>query len=110
MSMGKGVSMAEGVTITIDMTIRPDMAEQVIAAIPAMFEDTARFPGFRSIRVVRHKDAANRLLIVERWDREEDYRAYQEWRNRDGAMDAAHQALEAYDMQVWAAEVGEAVA
>lgn len=99
-----------GVTITIDMTMRPDLAADTIAAIPAMFTDTARFAGFRAIRVVRHATDPGRLLIVEQWDREEDYAAYQAWRNRDGAMDAARAALVAYRCDVWPTLVGKALA
>jgi quinol monooxygenase YgiN len=98
--------MADGVIITIDMVIRPELAEAVCASIPGMFEETVKFKGFHSIRVVRHKDAPNRLLIVEHWDAEEDYKAYQAWRNRDGALDRARENLLSLEANVWPALVG----
>ena len=98
--------MSAGVIITIDMVIKPEAAEQVIAGIPKMFEDTVRFAGFRSIRVVRHQQQANHLLIVEHWDTEEHYQAYQAWRNRGGEMDAAMALLQSYRYDVWPSLVG----
>ncbi len=100
--------MSDGVIITIDMVIKPEFAEQVIAGIPKMFEDTVRFEGFRSIRVVRHQQASNHLLIVEHWDTEAHYQAYQAWRNRGGDMDAAMGLLQSYRYDVWPALVGAA--
>ena len=100
--------MSAGVIITIDMVIRPEVAEQVIAGIPKMFEDTVRFAGFRSIRVVRHQYRANHLLIVEHWDTEAHYQAYQAWRNRGGDMEAAMGQLQSYRNDVWPALVGAA--
>jgi quinol monooxygenase YgiN len=102
--------VSSGVIITIDMVIKPDVAEQVIAGIPKMFEDTVRFAGFRSIRVVRHQHEPNHLMIVEHWDTESDYQAYQTWRNRDGEMDAAMGLLQSYRYDVWPSLVGFAEA
>jgi quinol monooxygenase YgiN len=98
--------LSDGVIITIDMVIEPGLAEQVIAGIPKMFDDTVRFAGFRSIRVVRHQHEPNHLLIVEHWDSEEHYKAYQSWRNRNGEMDAAMGHLLSYRYDVWPSLVG----
>ncbi|WP_297493620.1 putative quinol monooxygenase [Acidocella sp.] len=98
--------MSDGVIITIDMVIKPELAEAVCAGIPGMFTLTVTFKGFRSIRVVRHKDAANHLLIVEHWDAEEDYRAYEAWRNRDGEMDRAREHLLSLKAEVWPGLIG----
>jgi quinol monooxygenase YgiN len=100
--------MADGVILTIDMVIKPELAAAVCAGIPAMFEATVRFKGFRSIRVVRHQDQPNRLLIVEHWDAEEDYKAYQDWRNRDGELDRAREHLLSIETNVWPSLVGVA--
>ncbi len=98
--------MGDGIILTIDMVIKPELAEAVCAGIPAMFEDTAKFRGFRSIRVVRHQHQPNRLLIVEHWDAEEDYKAYDSWRNRDGDMDRAREHLLSIEMNVWPGLIG----
>ena len=102
--------MPDGVIITIDMVIKPELAEAVCAGIPAMFADTVNFKGFRSIRVVRHQGQPNRLLIVEHWDAEDDYKSYQNWRNRDGVLDTAREHLLSIKTDVWPSLVGFAAA
>jgi quinol monooxygenase YgiN len=98
--------MSEGVIITVDMVIKPEFAEQVAASIPAMFYDTVRFEGFRSIRVVRHKNEPNHLMVIEHWDEEANYKAYMAWRNRNGEMDAALSALVSINTEVWPSQIG----
>jgi len=98
--------MVEGVIITVEMVIKPELAEAVSASIPAMFEDTVKFKGFRSIRVVAHQEQKNRLLIVEHWDAAEDYKAYHDWRNRDGALDRASDGLLSLKTDIWPSLVG----
>jgi quinol monooxygenase YgiN len=98
--------MQDGVIITIDMVIKPELADMVCAGIPAMFEETVKFAGFHSIRVVRHQGQPNRLLIVEHWDREEDYNAYHHWRNRYGELDQAQENLLSIKTDVWPSLVG----
>ena len=100
--------MSEGVTITIDMVIKPEFAEQVTAGIPAMFADTRRFEGFREIRVVRHRDQPNRLKVIERWDSEAHYQVYIDWRTRKGDMDAAAPTLLSITTDVWPVLIGSA--
>jgi quinol monooxygenase YgiN len=102
--------MSEGVIITIEMVIKPELAEQVIAGIPALCKDTVSRPGFRKIRVVQNKDEPNRVLIMEHWDREEDYQAYQAWRRETSDMGAAMANLLSYKSDVWPGLVGAAVA
>ena len=99
--------MTDGVIITIDMTIKPELAEAVCGGIPAMFAETRRFSGFRAIRAVRHGTEPNRLLIIEHWDHEQDYQAYFAWRNRDGAMDAARAHLLSITTEIWPAALSE---
>jgi len=100
--------MSDGVIITVEIVIKPELAEQVCASIPAMFEDTVTFQGFRSIRVVRHKGQPNRLLIVEHWDKEEDYHAYQAWRGERGDTAANQANLLSMSYSVWPGLVGYA--
>jgi quinol monooxygenase YgiN len=102
--------MSDGVIITVEIVIKPELAEQVVASIPAMFDDTVTFPGFRSIRVVRHKEEPNRLLIMEHWDEEADYHAYQAFRRERGDTEANQGNLLSMSYSVWPALVGYAEA
>jgi quinol monooxygenase YgiN len=98
--------MTDGVIITLHMIIKPELVEAVCASIPGMFGETVKFKGFRSIRVVRHQSEPNHLLVVEHWDAEDDYKAYQAWRNRDGAMDKARDSLISLQADVWPGLIG----
>lgn len=98
--------MPDGVIITIEMVIKPDVAAAVRESIPAMFTETVKFKGFRSIRVVQHQNEPDRLLIVEHWDEEADYKTYQEWRNRDGELDRARESLLSLKADVWPGLIG----
>lgn len=98
--------MSDGVIITVEIVIKPELAEQVCASIPAMFDDTVTFKGFRSIRVMRNKDEPNRVLILEHWDKEEHYHAYQAWRGERGEGSRDH--LLSFRYSVWPNLVGEA--
>ena len=100
--------MSDGVIITVEILIKPELAEQTVASIPALFDDTLTFPGFRSIRVVRNKEEPNRVLIVEHWDKEDDYHAYQAWRAERGQGSRDH--LLSFRSAVWPAQVGYAEA
>ena len=101
----------EGVIITVEIVIKPEVADAVCAGIPQMFADTVTFEGFRSIRVHRHKDQPNRVMIIEHWDREDQYQAYQDWRGEDAEKRAETFAqLESYEANVWPAFVGAAFA
>lgn len=100
--------MSDGVIVTIRIVIKPEFADAMCGAIPAMFQDTIKFKGFRSIRAVRQTEDTNRLLIIEHWDTEADYIAYRDWRNIEGGMQAAAANLVSMDMDIWPTLVGTA--
>lgn len=101
--------MSEGVTITMGMTLRPEAVEGFISSLTVMLQDTAKQPGFRSIRVVRHAEDPNRLLFVEAWDSAEAYQAYIAWRTKRGDMDAVAQILAAPpQLDIWPSIVAAA--
>ena len=101
--------MGGGVSITFDFRLKAEAAEAFLAAGQAILQGTAGFPGFRSIRVVRHRDEPNRVLFVERWDSEDDYRKYIAWRTETGSMAAFGQAIETAETNVWPTLVAEAL-
>jgi quinol monooxygenase YgiN len=73
-----------GVTVTLAYTLREDYTPIFCAMLPDMLKDTAKRPGFRSIKVVQNKDRPNDLLFFEEWDSEADYHAYLAWRRERG--------------------------
>jgi quinol monooxygenase YgiN len=92
---------AEGVTITFELRLKPETVAGFLAAIPKMLLETKEFDGFRSIRVVQHKDDPTRVLMVELWDSEEAYRKYIDWRTARGEMDGLAQLTNGTDINIW---------
>jgi quinol monooxygenase YgiN len=92
---------ADGVTITFEFRLKPEAVEGFLQNAGPMFEGTKGYPGFRSIRVVQHKDDPARILFVEHWDSEEAYRSYIAWRTERGDMAALGQAVISADSNVW---------
>jgi quinol monooxygenase YgiN len=79
--------MTDGVTITLEMTLKPDAIDAFCAGMPEAIKATAARSGFRDIRIVRHATEP-RVLFIETWDSEADYDAYIAWRQSTGMMDA----------------------
>lgn len=100
--------MSNGVSITFDFQLKLEAVEAFVGGAQGMLQGTSDFPGFRSIRVVRHKDDPNRVLFIERWDSEEAYRKYIAWRTETGTMAAFGQIIERADTNVWPTLVAEA--
>ena len=92
---------ADGVTITFELRLKPQAVAGFLAAIPNMLQETKTFDGFRTIRVVKHKDDPTRVLMVELWDSEEAYRKYIDWRTARGDMDGLAQLTTSTDINVW---------
>jgi quinol monooxygenase YgiN len=98
----------DGVTITFDFRLRPEAAAPFIQGAPMLLEATAQAKGFRSIRVVQSKDDPTRIMFIEQWDSEEDYRGYIAWRTERGDMDAFAQAVVSAETTVWPTLIIEA--
>jgi quinol monooxygenase YgiN len=73
-----------GVTVTVTFVLSDEYTPTFCAMLPDMLKDTAKRPGFRSIRVVQNKERPNELLFVEEWDSEGDYMDYIAWRRARG--------------------------
>jgi quinol monooxygenase YgiN len=90
------------VTITLVLNFKPEAAAPFCSALPEMLKDTKKFPGFRSIRIMKHKTDANQVIFIEEWNSEEDYMKYIAWRTETGAMDGMATALTSPPkMEVW---------
>jgi quinol monooxygenase YgiN len=80
--------MTGPVTITLELTLKPEATETFCGGLAEMLKDTAKRSGFRDIRVVRHKHEPNKVLFIETWDSEQAYNDYIAWRTERGDMDA----------------------
>jgi quinol monooxygenase YgiN len=94
--------MANPVTITLVLNLKPEAVAPFCSSLPEMLKDTKKFAGFRSIRIMQHKSDPNQVIFIEEWNSEEDYMKYIAWRTETGAMDGMAAAITAPPkMEVW---------
>ena len=91
----------DGVIVTFEMQLRPEILEPYLKNADKMLVDTAKFPGYRKIRIVQNKDDPTRLLFIEHWDSEEDYRKYIAWRKERGDLDRLSQTTVSTETRIW---------
>lgn len=89
--------MNDDVTVTLEITLKPESVEGFSRMGGEGLEATKNFPGCREVRIVQHKDNPCRFLFVERWESEEAYRSYIAWRTERGEFQG---------MQVMATNIG----
>jgi quinol monooxygenase YgiN len=104
MASAEPIPEAEGASITFEIALKPEAVDAFVAMLP----DTASFPGCRSLRGVRHKDDPARLLLIERWDSEEDYAKYLAWRTERGDVDRVAAMATGWTIEVWPTLVAHA--
>lgn len=98
--------MSEGVTITTVMPVKPGTGEQFTAFLQEMIRGTAQRPGFRSARLLRHKDDKDRIMVLHSWDRAEDYEAYVKWRAMRGEIYSEKDAFASpATVDIWTTDV-----
>lgn len=87
--------MTDGMTITMIFTLKPESLEGFLAALPELFKDTRKRPGFRDLRAVQNRDNPNRVMIFQTWDTDQSYMDYLEWRRQRGELDALAEMMAA---------------
>ena len=93
------MSQAGGVTITLELELRPEAVEPFLKGVNLQGATAA--PGFRSMRMVQHKDDPARLLFVEEWASEADYRAYSGGREERGELEGLKRITLRTELNVW---------
>jgi len=79
--------MSANVTVTLELSLKPEAADQFCASLPEELEVTRKFPGFVDILIRRHADDPSRVVFVEEWVSRADYDAYIAFRTETGSMD-----------------------
>lgn len=82
-----------GVFITLKLQFKPGLLAGFAQDLPQVLEETKRFDGFIEIAAYRHEEDADRLIVAERWESADAYKAYIAWRVSTGFMDALGNAL-----------------
>ncbi|CAN7380532.1 antibiotic biosynthesis monooxygenase [Phenylobacterium sp. LjRoot219] len=91
----------DGVTITFERRLKPEAVETFLNMRDELVAGVSQMPGFRSIRIVQHKDEPNRFLFVEHWDSEDDHRNYIAWRMQRGELGGFQDATLSAELNVW---------
>ncbi len=89
------------VFVTFDIELKPEAADPFCDGFQAMLEDTVKFKGFRTIRVVRHAENKNRVFLFEEWDSVADYETYIAFRTERGDMDMLSQIATSVKLDYW---------
>jgi len=93
--------MAEEVTITLDITMKREAADSFARTGNAGLAATRDHPGFREVRIVRHRDDPCRFLCIQRWESEGAYDAYIAWRTERGEFAALQAVATRVETHFW---------
>jgi len=89
------------VTVTFEITLKPEAAEPFSQMGSQGLEATKDFPGCREVRIIRHKEDLCRFLFIERWENEEAYRAYIAWRTGRGEFQGLQAMATKIETNIW---------
>jgi heme-degrading monooxygenase HmoA len=102
--------MTEEVMVTLDITLKPEAAEGFARTGNAGLAAARAFPGFREVRIIRHKDDPCRFLFVQRWESEAAYDAYIAWRAERGEYQGLQAVATSVETHIWPQTVASACA
>ncbi|MFZ0679295.1 putative quinol monooxygenase [Candidatus Binatus sp.] len=80
-------NVANGVTVTVNWIIKPELVENFIATLEKMFHQTRLREGFRNIRLLRSDADSNHFILIEEWDAAQNFQDYVAWRTDRGEME-----------------------
>ena len=79
--------MANGVIITVNWILKPELVDKFVATLEAMFQQTRLREGFRNIRLLRSGADLNNFILIEEWDTAQNFQDYVAWRTGRGEME-----------------------
>jgi len=80
-------NVANGVTVTVNWIIKPELVDNFVATLETMFQQTRLREGFRNIRLLRSDADLNHFILIEEWDTAQNFRDYVTWRTGRGEME-----------------------
>jgi quinol monooxygenase YgiN len=83
------------VTVILDLYVKPETVDDVIAGLKADLPDTRAFEGNLKVDVCRDQEDPNHITLVERWAQRGDQEKYIAWRAESGSMEKTVAALTA---------------
>jgi heme-degrading monooxygenase HmoA len=78
--------MSDGVTVTVNWTVKADRIDETIDMLRSMFPVTRLRNGFRNIRLLRSEIDGNSIILLEEWNTAQDFHDYIQFRTDTGEM------------------------
>lgn len=75
------------VTVILELHIKPEAVDDVIAGLAADLPDTRAYQGNLSVEVGRDQADPAHITLVERWQERADQETYIAWRTSTGSME-----------------------
>jgi quinol monooxygenase YgiN len=75
------------VTVILELHIKSELVDDVIAGLAADLPDTRAYQGNLSVHVVRDQADPSHVTLVERWQERADQETYIAWRQSTGSME-----------------------
>ncbi len=75
------------VTVILELHIKPEVVDDVIAGLAADLPDTRAYQGNLSVEVGRDQADPGHITLVERWLQRADQETYIAWRTSTGSME-----------------------
>ncbi len=76
------------ITVVLELNLKPDRVDDVLAGLKEILPDTRAFDGCLSVSVVRDADNRSHIALIERWEQRADQERYFAWRQETGALAA----------------------
>lgn len=93
--------MSADIIVTMELVLKPEAVSKFAQMDKATLEGTRNFPGCRGVQIVMHKDEPARILFIERWESEEAYRSYIDWRSESGQFQGLQAISTRINVDIW---------
>ncbi len=81
------------VTVILDLYVKPEAVDDVIAGLAADLPDTRAFEGNLKVEVCRDQEDPNHITLVERWEQRAHQEKYIAWRGETGNLEKTAAAM-----------------
>lgn len=75
------------VMVILELHIKPEAVDDVVAGLAADLPDTRAYEGNLSVEVLRNQADSGHITLVERWQERANQEKYIAWRTETGSME-----------------------
>lgn len=85
--------------VLIEQVVKPGRTAEVQQIMRRVWSELLEFPGCQGVRIFADPDLADRLVLLMRWARAEDFDRYQQWRAETGVAEQILSRLDGVTMR-----------